>query len=143
MMLAQEQLAGLPDTFWKNFCIGLLVLLGAAVAIVTLWALTRKPEPQRLNDDPPIEIRKSPKRFNYELSEQRHGDHERRILQLEKTSNELLKKLDADKQEILDAGEERGDKIKDHVEAVRRELDEKIDNIPDRVIATLKNTGAI
>ncbi len=30
-----------------------------------------------------------------------------------------------------------------HTENVRRELSDKIDNIPDRVIATLKNTGAI
>lgn len=66
MMFAQEQLAGVPDTFWKNFSIVLLVLLGAAVAIVSIWAMTRKPSPVKLNDDPAIEVRKSPKRYNHD-----------------------------------------------------------------------------
>lgn len=79
MMLAQEQLAGLPDTFWKNFCIGLLVLLGAAATIVLIYTSTRKPGAQRLNDDPPIEVRKAAKRYNHDLVEMRFGRIETRL----------------------------------------------------------------
>lgn len=143
MMLAQTGIETLPASFWKNFCIALMALLGVAGALIGILAFFRKPEPTRLNDDPPIEVRKSPKRFNFELAEQRHHDHERRLVDLEQRSSDLLAKLEADKQEILDAGHERGIELRAEINDVRRELDKKIDGVPDRVIATLKNTGAI
>lgn len=107
MMLAQEQLQGLPDTFWKNFCIALLVLLGAGGVIVGIWMAFRKPAPVKLNDEPAIEVRKAPKRFNHDLSEQRFTDHERRITGLENWRFNLIEKLEEDKQEILKAGDKR------------------------------------
>ena len=42
----------------------------------------------------------------------------------------------------LQASEDRKTIYK-HIDEVRRELSQKIDDMPDRVIATLKNTGAI
>lgn len=44
----------------------MLVLLGVVLAVGTLIWMFRKPEPHKLNDDPPIEVRKSPKRYNHD-----------------------------------------------------------------------------
>ena len=66
-----------------------------------------------------------------------------RLKSLEDWRSDLTAKMDENKTEILAAGEERAVRIYDHVDSVRRELDAKIDAIPERVIATLKNTGAI
>jgi len=66
-----EAIDNIPSDFWKNFCLGLIALLSVAGIIVGIWATLRKSEPQRLNDDPPIEIRKSPKRYNHDAVEQR------------------------------------------------------------------------
>jgi len=66
-----------------------------------------------------------------------------RMKVLEDWRSQLTNKLETDKQLILDAGAERGQRIYDHVEAVRKELDGKIGDIPGQVIATLRNAGAI
>jgi hypothetical protein len=142
LMLAQANLDQVPADTLKWVLVILVGLLMVAGIIIGIIVSFRK-EKVKIDDNPAPEFRKAQKRFNYDLTEQRYHDHERRILALEKAKGELFGKLESDKQEILDAGEMRGDKITDHVEAVRRELDEKIDNIPDRVITTLKNTGAI
>ena len=66
MMFAQQDLSTVPDSFWKNFCLALLVLIGLAVSAVGIWAAIRKPDPVKLNDNPAIEVRKAPKRYNHE-----------------------------------------------------------------------------
>jgi len=68
-------------------------------------------------------------------------DH--RVTILEDWRNDLTNKLERDKMEVLQAGEERASRIHAHIEADRREMDKRLDSLPDRVIATLKNTGAI
>jgi hypothetical protein len=79
MMLAEESISSLPDSFWKNFCIALLVLLGAAGIAFGIWANVRKPEPVKLNDNPAIEVRKAPKRYNHDAIDQRFGQIETRL----------------------------------------------------------------
>lgn len=79
MMLAQEQLSSIDAAWWKNFSIALLVLVGLLVSVLGIVAFFRKPAPVRLQDDPAIEVRKAPKRFNHELAEQRHEEHSRRL----------------------------------------------------------------
>ena len=78
-MFAQEQLGPLPDTFWKNFCIALLVLLGAVGAIVLIWSQTRKPDKTRLDDDPAINVRKAAKRYNHDAIDTRFVGIERQV----------------------------------------------------------------
>ena len=79
MMFAQQSLENVPAGFWKNFCIGLLVLLGAAATLVAIWSSMRRPEPARLNDDPPIKVEKISKRYNHDAIDQRFGRIETRI----------------------------------------------------------------
>lgn len=130
------------NQFMGEFVYALFALLGGIVAAVSIWAMTRKKSTIEIEPQP-VQTQRAPKRFNHDLAEQRHQDHDRRIRTLEDWRDSFHTKLEADKLEIIAAGEERSDKIRDHVERVRRELDDKIDGVPDRVIATLKNTGAI
>lgn len=71
------QLDAVPGETLKWIAIVLLVLLGAAASIVMIWKATQKPalaiEPQ------PVEVSKSPKRFNYERTEARFVEHDRRL----------------------------------------------------------------
>ena len=90
ILLAQAQtLDGVSAGFWKDFCIGLMVLLGVAVAILSIWSLTRKPAATRINDDPPIEIRKAPKRYNHDLTEARFMEIDRRLTAHEKELKDI------------------------------------------------------
>ena len=65
------------------------------------------------------------------------------ILEVKGSVSELRDKMETNKKEILEAGSNRGKEIYTHVDNVRKELSNDINSIPDRIIATLKNTGAI
>ena len=80
MLLAQAQtMDAIPDTFWKYFCMSLLVVIGGAGAVIWIAQHLRRPEPTRLNDNPPIEVRKAPRRYNHEATEARLAELERRL----------------------------------------------------------------
>ena len=67
MMLAQQTLDAVPDSFWKSFCIALLVLLGAVGTLIGIAAYFRKPEATALKDDPAIKVEKTSKRYNHDM----------------------------------------------------------------------------
>ena len=79
MLLAQTDLPAVPSETlkWVLIVIAALVLIGLAIAGFVRGL--QKPAPQRLNDDPPIEVRKASPRFNYPLAEARHAEIERRL----------------------------------------------------------------
>jgi hypothetical protein len=79
MFLAQQTLDVLPASFWKSFSIALLVLIGGAGAVLWIISLVRRPEPTRLQDSPPIEFRKAPKRYNHDATEARFAEIDRRL----------------------------------------------------------------
>ena len=152
-MLAQTDLPSVPaETLKWTLIILVAVLLIGAVIVAVVRSF--RPEKLSFNDEPPIRVEKAARRFNHDLSEQRHVDHERRLRDLEDWQRDLTKQLERDKAEIIEAGEHRASRIHQHiendrahtdakVEANRRELSEKIDGIPGQVIAILKNTNAI
>ena len=78
MMLAQA-IDNIPAPFWKYFGMAMLVLLGIAVGLVTIYVGLRKPESTRINDEPAIKVEKVSKRFNHEATEQRFGRIETRL----------------------------------------------------------------
>ena len=82
--LAQQQLDNMDAAFWKNFSIAMLVILGIIVALVSIYAVFRKSEPVRLNDQPAIEVRKAPNRYNHDATTIRFAEVERRITQHDK-----------------------------------------------------------
>lgn len=70
-------------------------------------------------------------------------DLRRRLEILEAWRQELINKLDADKLEILRQGSERAARIYAHIEEIRRELADNQNNLPDRIVALLRNAGTI
>ena len=66
-----------------------------------------------------------------------------RVLALENWKEELITKLDQDKTAVIKAGEDRASKIHEHIEADRRDMEKKIDRLPESIISILRNTGAI
>ena len=121
-LLAQASLESVPDTFWKQFCMALIVLILVVAAIVGIWVALRKKEPVRLNDEPPIEVRKSPKRFNHELAEQRHGEVTRRLEDHDQEISSLWTAVRVDipamERRLNDAGEKRSGDIHDRINEI-------------------------
>ena len=78
-MLAQQTLDSVSATYWKNFSISMLVLLGIVLTVATLYWMFRKSDPVKLKDDPAIEVRKSPKRYNHDAIENRFVNVENRL----------------------------------------------------------------
>jgi FtsZ-interacting cell division protein ZipA len=77
-LLAQAtDLPAVPAETLKWVLIILVALLFIAVAIVGLWATTRKPAPTKLEDNPPISVRKEAKRYNHDAIETRFVGLER------------------------------------------------------------------
>ena len=143
MMLAQStDLPAVPAETLKWVLVILIALLFIGLAI---WSAFRKPGKQRvkIDDDPAIEVRKAPKRFNHDLTEHRFNDHERRILNLEKARDEFLPKLESFRNELNLANESRATRIHAHIEEDRKAIDLKFDGIFDRILATLKNMGKL
>lgn len=66
-------------------------------------------------------------------------DISRRVIKLEDWRDQLVQKLEKDKIEILTAGENRATRLHERMDMI----DTTVNNLPDRVIATLRNTGAI
>ena len=67
----------------------------------------------------------------------------RRVESLERWREQLVTKLEADKVEVINAGEHRASRLHEHIEKDRMEMERKIESLPERLIAILKNTGAI
>jgi hypothetical protein len=88
-MLLAQTIDSLPASFWKNFSLALFALIIVGGIVVGIYVSLRKPEPRRLNDDPPIEIRKAPKRYNHDLTEIRFTEIERRITKHDEELTEI------------------------------------------------------
>jgi hypothetical protein len=60
-----------------------------------------------------------------------------------KSRKSLYEKIDEAKDSMAESTESVRKELSEKTEDVRKELSDKIDNVPDRVIAILKNTGAL
>ena len=122
MMLAQStDLPAVPAETLKWVLIILGALLFIALAIFTAW--NSRKESIRI-EDPLPEVRKSPKRYNHDATEQRFGDLERRVGELEEWRDGLIEKLESDKQQILEAGEHRAEKLHERINIILAALSE-------------------
>jgi hypothetical protein len=66
-----------------------------------------------------------------------------RVRALENWRAQLISKLDDDKTEVLAAGEDRARRTYGHVDDVRKELAGKLDGMPSRIIADLRNAKGL
>jgi hypothetical protein len=79
MILAQTDLPEVPSETLKWVLIVIVAIVLIGLAIAGFLKGLQKPAPQRLNDDPPIEVRKASPRYNHPLNEARHHEVERRL----------------------------------------------------------------
>jgi hypothetical protein len=142
IFLAQTDLPSVPSETLKWV---LVIIVAFGLVGLAIYAALRKPEKTRtrLDDEPPINVRKAAPRFNHSLSEERHRDHDRRIAALELWRAELGPQMEKDRRELVKENEDRAARIHSHIEMDRRAMDQKIDGIFDRIIATLKNANLI
>lgn len=122
MMILLAQVGGVaPSAFWGNsviVIIGLISALGAIVAIASYFATRREF----------IALEQRVMRIENDMKDDRQANQEH----ASKRSQTLFSQIEKVRAE-LDS----------KLEETRRELSEKIDDMPERVIATLRNTGAI
>ena len=78
-LLAQQTLDAIPAAALKWVLAILLVLLGVAGAVVFIIAAFRRPAPVKLDDAPPIEVRRAPTRYNHEATQARLAEIDRRL----------------------------------------------------------------
>ena len=78
-MLAQQTLDAIPAATLKWVLAILVVLLGVAGAVVFIIVSFRRPTPVKLDDAPPIEVRRAPTRYNHEATEARLAEIDRRL----------------------------------------------------------------
>jgi hypothetical protein len=119
MLLAQSVDAIPADTLKWTLAI-LIVLLGVAALII---GIIRSGEKKRVAiDEQPVEVRKSPKRFNHELSEQRHIEVHRRLNEHDREIGSLWNAVRVDipamERRLNDAGEERSGAIHDRINEI-------------------------
>lgn len=118
------QIESVPAGQLKWTLIVLIALLGVGATIVSIFVAFRK---NKVEIEPqPVEVRKTPKRFNYDLAEERHSEMERRVTSLENWRIALTSKLEEDKVEIICAGDQRMQTINQHIETVRTELNQYV-----------------
>lgn len=79
-ILAQStDLPNVPADILKWVLIILVAIAMIAALFYAAFKSGERPVRTKLQDDPPIEIRKSPKRYNHELAEQRYDEVTRRL----------------------------------------------------------------
>ena len=96
LLLAQAQLDSVPATYLKWFMVVLCVLIVMVGVVVGIIKALQKPEPNRIVDEPPIKVEKSPKRFNHDLFVSQHQDVTRRLDGHDKEFEELWRTLRAE-----------------------------------------------
>jgi len=96
MIFAQAALNSVPDSYAKWFFVCLFVVLSVAAMIIGIVKTLQPPKPHRLNDDPPIEVRKAPKRYNHDLFVSQHDDVNRRLNGHDKEIEQLWSTLRAE-----------------------------------------------
>jgi len=128
-MILAESIAS--DVNWT-----LVATLVMAAATAGMWWDAKRSRPTLITPQP-LEVRDAPP-DNGELNQNlKQLDH--RVHSLENWREQLIKKLDDDKTDLMAAGEDRARRIYRHVDEVRSELSGKIEGMPSRIIADLRN----
>ena len=128
-MILAETIA--TDVNWT-----LVATLVMAAATAGMWWDAKRSRPTLISPQP-LEVRNAPP-DNGELN-QSLRQLDQRLHTLEAWREQLLQKLDADKTDLMAAGEDRARRIYRHVDEVRLELSGKIEGMPSRIIADLRN----
>ncbi len=117
-------LPAVPGDTLKWIIVVVVAMLLIALAVYSAFGSKRI----KVEDQPPPEFRKAPKRYNHELAEQRFGEHGRRIVGLESEVGEIWRTLRVDlpdmERRMNRAGEERISKVHERVNDVLEAVSE-------------------
>jgi hypothetical protein len=127
LILAQStDLPSVPAETLKWVLIIIVTLIIIAAITVGAWAAVfRKSPATKIDDNPPVEIRKAPKRYNHDATEQRFVSVERRVGVLEDWRTEQTGDLLEMEKEIIREGKEREERLTGKIQAVSDALDDK------------------
>ena len=131
MMLAQVE--QIPSDWLRNAMLFIAALAATAYYIKALFWGDKSTVPD------PLRVQKVDRIVSEKECIARHTEAARELHEVRQKFNQLEASREVQRQQ---ASEDRKI-IYRHIDEVRRELSQKIDDMPDRVIATLKNTGAI
>ena len=110
-ILAQADLGGVPAEIFKWVMIIIVALIVVAGVIVGIYMALRKPGPQKLDDEPPIKVQKSPKRYNHDATVLRFEAVEKRVEDLEGWKEGVAEKMESNKEAIMTSAAEGREKI--------------------------------
>ena len=128
----------LAETFADGVNWSLIFTGIMSVATLALWWDSRK-QHNTIVTPQPLSVTGTPMTNAELVRDFKAMNH--RLVDLENWRLQLVNKMDADKAEVIAAGEQRAAKIYEHMNEVRLELDGKISAMPSEIVALLRNTG--
>ncbi len=122
------------ELLWSG--VNIVILMGT---LVTAWAvLTGKSQKRDLGPQPfSVALEKEPLTVN--AHKELFGPLDQRVGVLESDVRMIRHKMEADKQEIIQAGEERLHEIRADIREVRKDMSAQ----PAQIVALLKNTKGL
>ena len=138
IILAQADLTAVPaDTLkWT-----LIVIIGLVLVGLQVWTAVRSSKTQITPD--PLRVEKLDKFATRDFCEQRHAEVSRRLDGHDKDVRTIYDEIKRNRADNESQANTRSVAVHAKIDDVRRELSEKIDDMPAQIIATLRNTGAI
>ncbi len=138
MILADADISNIPGDTFKWVMATLIVLLGVAVMVITIIVAFRKKkteiEPQ------PFEVRKAARRFNHELTEERHAEVNRRLDSHDAEIERLWETFNVENAKIREEvktnrahNEELFSNQTEEIHEMENRLRDKIDQMPEKL----------
>lgn len=125
-LIAQANLESVPDSTFKWV---LIVLIGLGIAAAFIWGAFRPATKQSVKfdrEDQPVDVRKSPKRYNHDATEQRFNSIESKAAEHGAQINKLWETLRVDlpamERRLNEAGEDRSGKIHERINDLVKEV---------------------
>ena len=132
MILAQIQAVD-PIHLW-NFVLIVTCLISAAASVVAMY--TQKRTQKR-------EVTFGEEFVALKHCTDRHTETDRRLTNVDRDVERIRQDMKNDRISLDASDELRASRIHQSIDTIRKELELKIDLMPDRVIVMLKNTGVI
>lgn len=128
ILLAQANFDAAPAEFIKWFFV---VAIAVALVIAALWGAFGRRDKQSVKierEDQPVDVRKSPKRYNHDATENRFVGLEKKTEEHSKEIGELWKTLRVDlpamERRIQESGERRSKETHDRINDILSEVGE-------------------
>lgn len=131
-------LASLSEASPEHIKDFLIICLAIASPLIALFSTRRsRIEPQ------PLEITTTDKFSTRDFCTLKHNEIATRFDRVETDIRNLYREIKSERVHTESLNEARTKETYNHMESIRKELSEKIDDLPPQIIATLKNTKGL